>query len=245
MATWRRGKIETMGNTILVVDDEKGFRDGLKVQLSANGFEVLTARNGEEALKVYRESRPDLIVMDVMMPKMDGFAACREIRKGDKITPIVFLTCRDSEIDQVRAFEQGAVDFIRKADLGGPGMGEGVFVSILDRHIKRVDELLNGGRGSEAVFMIGNAEIDTEVLLVRIPGEKVPLTATEADMLKIIYRNRGKCVSYDLLIDELRGHGFVMDPHTLQVHMSRIKTKLGRAGDLIRNVRMRGYIIDR
>ena len=234
-----------MRNTILVVDDERGIREGLKTQLASNGFEVLTARNGEEALKVYAEARPDLIVMDVMMPKMDGFTACREIRKGDKITPIVFLTCRDSEIDQVRAFEQGAVDFIRKADLGGPGMSEGVFVSILDRHIKRVDELLNGGRGSEAVFMIGNAEVDTEVLLVILPGEKVPITATEADLLKLLYRNRGKCVSYDMIIDELRGRGFVMDPHTLQVHMSRIKSKLGRAGALIRNVRMRGYIIDR
>ena len=234
-----------MRNTILVVDDERGIREGLKTQLVSNGFEVLTARNGEEALKVYAEARPDLIVMDVMMPKMDGFTACREIRKGDKITPIVFLTCRDSEIDQVRAFEQGAVDFIRKADLGGPGMSEGVFVSILDRHIKRVDELINGGRGSEAVFMIGNAEVDTEVLLVILPGEKVPITATEADLLKLLYRNRGKCVSYDMIIDELRGRGFVMDPHTLQVHMSRIKSKLGRAGALIRNVRMRGYIIDR
>lgn len=234
-----------MRNTILVVDDERGIREGLKMQLAANGFEVLTARNGEEALKVYAEARPDLIVMDVMMPKLDGFAACREIRKGDKITPIVFLTCRDSEIDQVRAFEQGAVDFIRKADLGGEGMSEGVFVSILDRHIKRVDELINGGRGSEAVFMIGNAEVDTEVLLIVLPGEKVPITATEADLLKLLYRNRGKCVSYDMIIDELRGSGFVMDPHTLQVHMSRIKSKLGRAGSLIRNVRMRGYIIDR
>ena len=234
-----------MRNTILVVDDERGIREGLKMQLAANGFEVLTARNGEEALKTYAEARPDLIVMDVMMPKLDGFAACREIRKGDKITPIVFLTCRDSEIDQVRAFEQGAVDFIRKADLGGEGMSEGVFVSILDRHIKRVDELINGGRGSEAVFMIGNAEVDTEVLLIVLPGEKVPITATEADLLKLLYRNRGKCVSYDMIIDELRGGGFVMDPHTLQVHMSRIKSKLGRAGSLIRNVRMRGYIIDR
>ncbi|MBR4258833.1 MAG: response regulator transcription factor [Kiritimatiellae bacterium] len=234
-----------MRNTILVVDDERGIREGLKMQLAANGFEVLTARNGEEALKVYAEARPDLIVMDVMMPKLDGFAACREIRKGDKITPIVFLTCRDSEIDQVRAFEQGAVDFIRKADLGGEGMSEGVFVSILDRHIKRVDELINGGRGSEAVFMIGNAEVDTEVLLIVLPGEKVPITATEADLLKLLYRNRGKCVSYDMIIDELRGSGFVMDPHTLQVHVSRIKSKLGRAGSLIRNVRMRGYIIDR
>ena len=229
----------------MVVDDERGIREGLKMQLAANGFEVLTARNGEEALKVYAEARPDLIVMDVMMPKLDGFAACREIRKGDKITPIVFLTCRDSEIDQVRAFEQGAVDFIRKADLGGEGMSEGVFVSILDRHIKRVDELINGGRGSEAVFMIGNAEVDTEVLLIVLPGEKVPITATEADLLKLLYRNRGKCVSYDMIIDELRGSGFVMDPHTLQVHVSRIKSKLGRAGSLIRNVRMRGYIIDR
>ena len=118
-----------MKNTILVVDDEKGIRDGLKAQLEGNGFEVFLARNGEEALKVYNDSRPDLVLLDVMMPKMDGFTVCRTIRKADTITPIVFLTCKDSEIDQVKAFEFGAVDFIRKSDLNSSAMTEAVFLS--------------------------------------------------------------------------------------------------------------------
>ena len=234
----------TLKNLILVVDDEKGIRDGLKLQLSANGFEVVTARNGEEALKVYGEMRPDLIVMDVMMPKMDGFTACREIRKGDKITPIVFLTCREGEIDQVRAFEYGAVDFIKKSDLGSAAVSEGVLVSILDRHIKRVEELTAKDEDSP-VFMVGNVEVDAEIGNVQGPGFKTALTHTEAEMLRLLNRNRGKCVSYDDMIDKLRGEDFVMDKHNFHVYMSRVRDKLRSAGDMIRNVRNRGYMLER
>lgn len=232
-----------MKNLILVVDDEKGIRDGLKLQLESNGFEVALARNGEEALKTYAESRPDLIVTDVMMPKLDGFALCREIRRCDKVTPIVFLTCREGDIDQVRAFEHGAVDFIKKSDLGSAAVSEGVFVSILDRHIKRTEEL-RGGVRNEAVFMVGNTEVDTEICEARAPGYKTPLSATEADMLRLLNRHRGKCVSYDEIIDTIRGEDFVMDKHNLQVYMNRVKTKLRKAGELLRNVRNRGYMLE-
>lgn len=233
-----------MKNTILVVDDEKGIRDGLKAQLEGNGFEVFLARNGEEALKVYNDSRPDLVLLDVMMPKMDGFTVCRTIRKADTITPIVFLTCKDSEIDQVKAFEFGAVDFIRKSDLNSSAMTEAVFISVLDRHIKRVAEL-TGDKSGAKVFVVGMAEVDTEMLMVKAPGLRENLTATEADMLKILNRNRGKCTTYDEIVDTLRGDGYSMEAHALQVHLCRIKAKLGRSGDKIRNIRNRGYILER
>ena len=233
-----------MKNLVLVVDDEKGIRDGLKLQLESNGFEVATARNGEEALKAYNDCRPDLILLDVMMPKMDGFTVCRTIRKADTVTPLVMLTCKDSEIDQVKAFEFGAVDFIRKSDLNSSVMTEAVFVSVLDRHIKRVAELA-GDRSGAKVFAVGMAEVDTEALAIKAPGLRENLTATEADMLQILDRNRGKCTTYDEMVDRLRGDGYLMEAHALQVHMSRIKAKLGRSGDKIRNIRNRGYLLER
>lgn len=230
-----------MRGKILIIEDDRGLREVLHRQFEEYGFEVEVAKNGEEGLECYDKSRPDLVLTDIMMPRLDGFSVCREIRKTDPVTPVVFLSCFDDEAQQVRALELGAVHFISKSDIGSARLSPAMFAAMLDRHIRRTHELVADG-GS--VFAIGGVEVDTESLSLRGVGIEAKLTSSEADLLKALNANRGRCVGYDRLIDLLRGEGFAIDPHAIVQVASRVKRKLGIAGDRIRNVRNRGYALD-
>ena len=241
-----------MRGRILIVEDELAIRNGLKARLEAGGFEVATANNGRDGVAAFGASPFDLVVMDVMMPVMDGFEACKAIREKDKATPIVFLSCLENDADRILALDLGAVEFVRKDDIDTPRMSMEYFMSLIDRHIRRVRELeglgvsgsglADGGRG-ERTFKVGEMEIDVHNLVARCAGEEIAITASEADMLQVLDMNRGKCVRYDGLIDALRGEGFAIDPHAMVQIMSRVKRKLGASGDKIRNVRKRGYVL--
>ncbi len=243
-----------MRGRILIVEDEPAIRNGLKVRLEAGGFEVATANNGRDGVAAFCASPADLVIMDVMMPVMNGFEACKAIREQDKATPIVFLSCRDGDEDRILALDLGAVEFVRKEDIDTPRMSMEYFMSLMDRHIRRVRELSGFGeqgtgnrerkRGEPKTFKIGEMEIDVHGLVARGGGEEVAITASEADMLQVLDRNRGRCVGYDGLIDALRGEGFAIDPHAMVQIICRVKRKLGASGDKIRNIRTRGYILD-
>ena len=157
-----------MRGRILIVEDELAIRNGLKARLEAGGFEVATANNGRDGVAAFGASPFDLVVMDVMMPVMDGFEACKAIREKDKATPIVFLSCLENDADRILALDLGAVEFVRKDDIDTPRMSMEYFMSLIDRHIRRVRELeglgvggyglANGGRG-ERTFKVGEMEI--------------------------------------------------------------------------------------
>ena len=222
---------------ILIADDERTLREGLKKALEEEGYAVRTARDGEQALVKIAEKRPDLVLLDVMMPKMNGFRCCEEIRKTDELLPVIFLTARDSEVDQVRGIGLGADDYISKDACDAL-----LFTRIrraLTRSRKACERL---AEGTPRLVRLGGITADVKTLVVMEDGNEIGrLTKTEADILICLNARRGETVSPDDLITELRGNGFACEDAMLYSHISRLRGKLGKACDMIATTRGVGY----
>ena len=222
---------------ILIVDDERVLRDGIKAILSGEGFEVRTARDGDEALRKIAEKRPDLVLLDVMMPKMNGFRCCEKIRETDGLLPVVFLTAKDAEADQVRGIGLGADDFVSK------DASDAVLLARINRALERSKAFGEAARrASGTMIALGCITVDLKTLAVMEKGREIArLTRTEADILKLFNSQRGALIVPDDIITELRGNGFACEDTMLYMHISNLRKKLGVASGLIVNRRGVGY----
>lgn len=219
--------------SLLLVDDERSLREGLRAMLTGEGFSVTAVRGGAEALKAYRDSPFDLVLLDVMMPKMNGFRVLEEIRRIDASVPVVFLTARDSEADEVRGLGLGADDYISKS------ASEAVLVARIRAHL---DRSARSGPESGDTVRIGPLRVDLRRLEVEGEGGySARLTKTEADILRILAGGRGCVFSADELISALRGEGFACEDGMLYSHISNLRRKLSPAGECICNDRKAGY----
>lgn len=214
---------------ILVVDDERVLRNGIRSLLSGEGFAVRTARDGDEALKKIAEKRPDLVLLDVMMPKMNGFRCCERIRETDRILPVIFLTAKDAEADQVRGIGFGADDFVSKS------ASDAVLLARINRALERSSAFGDAsGRVSGTTIALGDVSVDMRSFVVMEKGREISrLTRTEADILKLFDSRRGEPVLSDDIITELRGKGFACEDTMLYMHISNLRKKLGAAADFI------------
>ena len=226
---------------ILLADDERLFRSGMKMLLESEGFSVRTARDGEEAVGMFADRRPDLVVLDVMMPRMNGFRACEEIRRADRRVPVVFLTAKDAEVDQVRALGLGADDYVSKS------APEALLRARIRRAGERSRELSAGNAADAAGIMrLGRTSVDMTTMEVSVAGKPAGrLTKTEADILRILANGRGRGFSTDELISSLRGNGFACEDTMLYVHVSNLRRKLGPAAARISSSRSTGYSLSR
>ena len=226
---------------ILVADDERAFREGLRALLASEGFSVRTARSGAEAVRKFSERRPDLVILDVMMPKTNGFIACEEIRKLDRRVPVVFLTAKDAESDQVRALGLGADDYVSKS------APESLLLARVRRAVTRSRELSGSVLdGAGRCIVLGKTSVDMTTLEVSVDESPAGrLTKTEADILRILHANRGRRILTDALISALRGKGFACEDAMLYVHVSNLRRKLGPAASLLSNSRSAGYCLAR
>jgi DNA-binding response OmpR family regulator len=220
---------------ILLADDERVVRNGLKALLAGEGFSVRTARDGVEALAKFAEKRPDAVLLDVMMPCLNGFAVCGRMRDMDPLVPVVFLTAKDSEADQVRGFGLGADDYISKS------AGEEVLLARIRRALARAGEMSAAGRGSKTL-KLGRVTVDLERGVVSGGGGEM-LTASEVGLLRCLASKPGCPFSADQILSFLRGDGYVGDPATVRVHVMNLRRKLGAAGDMIANLPNRGYYL--
>ena len=226
-----------MKSEILVVEDERALREGMKGLLSGEGYAVRTARDGEDALAKIDEKRPDLVLLDVMMPKMNGFRCCEEIRKADPLLPVVFLTAKDSEADQVRGLGLGGDDYVSKAT------GDALLLACIRRAIERTEKL--GERavtGVKSKLRLGKVTVDLKSFSVTEGGKEIArLTKTEADIMRVLNSQRGEMIVTDDIITGLRGNGFACEDGMLYSHICNLRKKLGSAADMIVNVRGVGY----
>ena len=222
---------------ILVVDDERVLREGMKALLTSEGHEVRTARDGNDALLKFNERRPQLVLLDVMMPRMNGFVACESIRREDKLLPIIFLTAKDSEADQVRGIGLGADDYISK------DCGDAMMLARINRALARSSAIGESVRGASGeTIALGVVSVDLKTFVVTEKGEEIArLTKTEADILKLLDSQRGKLVVQDDIITDLRGNGFACEDTMLYVHICHLRRKLGSASSMIINKRGVGY----
>jgi DNA-binding response OmpR family regulator len=223
-------------STILLVDDEDSIQTLLTYPLERDGYRVVQARDGEEALSRFAEEQVDLVVLDVMLPKLDGLEVCKRLR-GESAVPIIMLTARGDELDKVLGLELGADDYITKP------------FSIREFR-SRVRALLRRavtpypGRGREALIERGELKIDVPRRTVEVRGEPVQLTFIEFELLALLASSPGVVFSRRELLERLRGSADYREPRTIDVHVRHLREKIERdPGDpeLILTLRGAGY----
>jgi two-component system response regulator RegX3 len=206
--------------TILVVEDEDSFVDALTVGLAREGFRVQVARDGAQALDLFDVVRPDLVLLDVMLPKVSGIDVCRELRSRSKV-PIIMVTAKGAEIDTVVGLEVGADDYVTKPYR-------------LRELVARMRAVLRRSPGmgdalpepSAEALVVGDVQLDPGRHEVVIRGEAVNLPLKEFELLALLLEHAGRVLTRDTLIDRIWGHDYVGDTKTLDVHIKRLRAKV-------------------
>ena len=218
---------------ILVVDDDRALREGLRRILKREGFSVRLAKSGAEALTLVRDHEPDLVLLDVMMPRMDGFDVCAALRAANARLPILFLTGAGDESNEVRGLDAGADDFIPKS------AGERALLARIRRALGRVASL---EAAEDRMLQLGRVVVDGLTRTVRLPdAPPVALTRAELNILRALAAARGRYFSCRELAEAMHGEGYRCEDATLRSQVSRLRRKLGPAGELIRGEQGFGY----
>jgi two-component system response regulator RegX3 len=206
--------------TVLVVEDEDSFIDALTVGLAREGFRVQVARDGAQALDLFDVVRPDLVLLDVMLPKVSGIDVCRELRSRSKV-PIIMVTAKGAEIDTVVGLEVGADDYVTKPYR-------------LRELVARMRAVLRRVPGpgdalpepSAEALVVGEVQLDPARHEVVIRGATVNLPLKEFELLALLLEHAGRVLTRDTLIDRIWGHDYVGDTKTLDVHIKRLRAKV-------------------
>ena len=213
----RAGKRRTeMTKTILVVDDDPHIRDVVIFALEKAGMKTLSATNGTEALSCAAAQKPDLVVLDISMPEMDGLDVCRRLRKNSDL-PVLFLSSRDEEIDRIIGLEIGGDDYVTK-----PYSARELIARIraVMRRNAESDELIPD------TVSAGPVRMDVERHVVSVDGTEITMPLKEFDLLEMLLRNAGRVMTRGQLIDRVWGPGYVGDTKTLDVHIKRLRSKI-------------------
>jgi two-component system response regulator RegX3 len=237
----RKGRKPSTERTVnvLLVEDEDSFVEALSVGLAHEGFEVTVARDGAEALDLFEASNPDLILLDLMLPKLSGIDVCRQIRSYSSV-PIIMVTAKGEEIDAVVALEVGADDYVIKPYR-------------LRELVARMRAVLRRAPGDDAVLPddalteLGGLRLEPETRRAYVRGEEVHLRRKEFELLRLLIENAGRVLTRDVLIDRVWGSDYVGDTKTLDVHIKRLRTQVEedpKAPVLITTIRGVGYRFD-
>ncbi len=206
-----------LGAMILVVEDEESFVEALTVGLKREGFRVNVARDGADALTLFDVVKPDLVLLDVMLPRVSGIDVCREIRRRSRV-PIIMVSAKTAEIDTVVGLEVGADDYVPKPYR-------------LRELVARMRAALRRAPGPDApsnaaTLEVGDVRLDPERHEVFVRGEKVSLPLKEFELLEVLLDNAGRVLTRDSLIDRVWGADYVGDTKTLDVHVKRLRAKV-------------------
>jgi DNA-binding response OmpR family regulator len=213
---------------ILLVDDEQAVQTLLTYPLRRDGYEVIAAGDGHEALRRFAEQRFDLVVLDLMLPKLDGIEVCRRMRSRSQV-PIIMLTAKGDEIDKVVGLEMGADDYITKP------FSVRELLARVRAVMRRLDE--TSGKTYEDDHLL----IDFDDIRVVCHGQKVKLTNKEFSLLSVLAKSTDRVITRQQLLDNVWGYSYYGDARTLDVHIRRLRQKLGECGDCIETVVGVGY----
>lgn len=205
--------------TILVVEDEESFIDALTVGLRREGFLVVVARDGVEAITQFDRYKPDVVLLDVMLPKVSGIDVCRQIRAKSR-TPVIMVTAKTSEIDTVVALEVGADDYITKPYR----LRE--LVARIRAVLRRSPSAADSASEPGDLVEVGDVKLDSSSHEVTIRGDVVPFPLKEFELLETLLINAGRVLTRDQLIDRVWGPHYVGDTKTLDVHIKRLRSKI-------------------
>ncbi|HIS01396.1 MAG TPA: response regulator transcription factor [Candidatus Excrementavichristensenella intestinipullorum] len=210
------------GYRILIADDDVNVHQSLGTYFRREGYQLLSAYDGEEAIRHVRQSRPDMMLLDIMMPKMDGLVVCREIRKSSNI-PIIMLTAKGEEFDKLLGLELGADDYISK-----PFSPREVLARV-KAVLRRMYELKEDNKGTRLV--VSNLDIDMGAFIVKLNGQNVPCTPKEIEILWTLASNPGMVFSREHLLQSIWGYDFLGDTRAVDSHIKRIRAKLCQPGN--------------
>jgi two-component system alkaline phosphatase synthesis response regulator PhoP len=226
-----------MGDTVLIVEDDPSIALGLEKNLAYEGYEVLRAGDGETGLEMAVDLRPDLIVLDLMLPGINGFEICRTVRKHDPSVGILILSAKSLEADKLLGLDIGADDYVTKP------------FSVKEL-IARVGALLRKKRaleGEHEAFRFGDAEVDFEGRTLRVKGRVVETSRKEFELLRQLVRNRGRVLSRDQILNRVWGYDYYGTPRTIDNFIQKLREKVEddpSRPNYIRTVRGVGYRFD-
>ncbi len=205
---------------ILLVEDEESYRDPLSYQLTKDGFEVVTAATGPQALAEYDRVGADLVLLDLMLPGLSGTEVCRELRVRGNV-PVIMLTAKDTEIDKVVGLELGADDYVTK-----PYSYRELLARVRAVLRRRTDAGGAQPEEDDAVLAVGPVRMDVERHTVEVAGTPVGFPLKEFELLEMLLRNPGRVLTRGQLIDRIWGSDYVGDTKTLDVHVKRVRAKI-------------------
>ncbi len=202
--------------TVLIADDNAQIVSILEEYSKKEGYQTITARDGDEALRLFREHAPDVVLLDVMMPRLDGFAVCREIRRESE-TPVIMVTARGEDFERIMGLDTGADDYIVKPFSPGEVMAR--IRSVLRR-------MQRGTDGAAHVLERGTLRVDLDNYQVTMAGEPVSLTKKELELLWTLASSPGRAFSRESLLNQLWGYDYFGDSRTVDSHIKRLRQKL-------------------
>jgi two-component system alkaline phosphatase synthesis response regulator PhoP len=228
-----------MTKTVLIVDDEKDICDLLAYNLSKEGFAVLTASDGNEALKMIENHPVGLVVLDIMMPGLDGYEVCKQIRANEKTAtlPVLFLTAKSTEVDQILGLELGADDYIQKPV--SPRVLVARVKSVLRRSSESTPQLTEYPTNEKVI--IDELEVDRGTYRVKLSGQEVFFPRKEFELLYYLVSHPGRIFSRDAILNHVWGDGAFVVERTVDVHIFKLRDKLGKLGERIETVKGVGY----
>ncbi|HRG88069.1 MAG TPA: response regulator transcription factor [Chitinophagales bacterium] len=218
---------------VLLVDDETDVLDFMKYNLEKEGFWVYTARDGVEAIQMAKKMNPHLIILDLMMPKMDGIETCRELRNLPefKNTIITFLTARDEDYSQIAGFEVGADDYITKP------IKPRVFISRIKALLRRLES-----NESSSKLQVGDIEIDRERYIVIKSGQEISLPRKEFELMNLLVSKPGRVFKREEILSKVWGNDTIVGDRTIDVHIRKLREKIG--DDYFKTIKGIGYKFD-
>ena len=206
---------------ILIVEDEEGLLDGLAHNFRYEGYDVMTAKNGQEGLKLALKQKPDVVVLDIMLPEKDGFTVLRELRQRHREIPVLVMTARNFEADVLKGFDLGADDYVTKP------FGIKELMARVKRLVARGP--MNTGAPATTTYTFGDVEVRFEPREVHKAGKQVALSFKEFELLKYLIEHRGRTVSREELLEEIWGvdEELGVTTRTVDTHVSNLRSKLG------------------
>lgn len=222
-----------MTNKVFIVEDEPDLRDTLKYNFENEGFLVESFANGESFIDFIEKKKPNLVVLDLMLPGLSGLDVCRELRSKDKYDDIsiIMLTAKSEEIDRIVGFELGADDYVTK-----PFSVRELILRVKVLLKKRADN-----SSDEQILEFGPISMNLEAHDVSINGESILLTALEFKLLKHLLKRKGRVQTRDQLLGDVWGYSAEVTTRTVDTHIKRLREKLGKPGDFIQTIRGVGY----
>jgi two-component system response regulator ResD len=216
---------------VLMVDDESRMRKLVNDFLSRKNYEVIEAGDGEEAIdKFYADKDISLVILDVMMPKMDGWEVCREIRKNNSKVPIIMLTAKSEERDELQGFDCGADEYISKP------FSPKILTARVDALIRRTYMVDN----NECID-VGGIEINKAAHIVKIDGQEIELSYKEFELLSYFVDNKGLALSREKILNNVWNYDYFGDARTIDTHVKKLRKKMGDKGDYIKTIWGMGY----